>query len=180
MDPIVIAPHDPTWTQRFRELAADLRAALGPVALRIDHIGSTAVPGLAAKPVIDLQVSVAALEPDSAYRPALERRGWVFRAANDDRTKRYFREPVGARRTHLHVRRAGSFSEQAALLLRDYLRATPARAAEYAALKHELAARHASSRVDYVDAKAPFIWETLRLADAWAQRSGWQPGPSDA
>lgn len=180
MDEILVAPYDPHWPELFRSLALPLRAALGPVALRIDHIGSTSVPGLTAKPVIDLQVSVATFEPTAHFRLPLERLGWQFRADNDDLTKRYFREPSGSRRTHLHVRRAGSFSEQSALLLRDFLRATPARAAAYAALKHSLASLHAHDRSAYTESKSPFIWETLHLADRWAQSTGWQPGASDA
>jgi GrpB-like predicted nucleotidyltransferase (UPF0157 family) len=109
---IEVVAYDPGWPGRFAELGRELRAGLGEVALRIDHIGSTAVPGLAAKPIIDIQVSVAAFEPLEAFRVPLERLGYVYRADNPERTKRYFREPPGRRRTHVHVRRAGSFSEQ--------------------------------------------------------------------
>jgi GrpB-like predicted nucleotidyltransferase (UPF0157 family) len=133
---IEIVSYDAGWPQRFAELGADLRRALGDVALRIDHIGSTAVPGLAAKPIIDVQVSVASFEPLAAFKAPLEGLGYVFRADNTERTKRYFREPPGAARTHAHVRRGGSFSEQFPLLFREYLRTHPADAAEYASLKH--------------------------------------------
>ncbi|HKQ01500.1 MAG TPA: GrpB family protein [Actinomycetes bacterium] len=172
--------YDPTWTARFAELGRDLRAGLGEVALRIDHIGSTSVPGLAAKPIVDIQVSVADFEPLAAYRLPLERLGYVYRADNPERTKRYFREPPGRRRTHVHVRRAGSFSEQWALLFRDYLRADPDAAVEYEAVKRRLAIRYRDDRRAYVDAKGPFLWEIIRRADDWAQTQGWFPGPSDA
>lgn len=115
---ISIVPYDPGWPRRFAELSDALRGALGDVALRIDHIGSTAVPGLAAKPVMDIQVSVAALDPVGPFSGPLRRLGYVYRADNTERTKRYFREPPGAPRTHIHVRRAGSFSEQFPLLFR--------------------------------------------------------------
>src|SRR5919199_5049921 len=95
-DPVRIVPYDPAWPHLFARLGGDLRAALGSVAVRIDHIGSTAVPGLVAKPVIDMQISVAAFEPLTAYRLPLERLGYVFRADNTERTKRYFREAPGA------------------------------------------------------------------------------------
>jgi GrpB-like predicted nucleotidyltransferase (UPF0157 family) len=108
----------------------DSRRAPGAVALRIDHIGATAVPGLAAKPIIDVQVSVASFEPVAAFKAPLEGVGYVFRSDNTERTKRYFREPSGAARTHIHVRRAGSVSEQFPLLFREYLRTHPADAAE--------------------------------------------------
>jgi GrpB-like predicted nucleotidyltransferase (UPF0157 family) len=138
------------------------------------------VPGLAAKPIIDIQISVADLEPLAAYRQPLERLGYVYRADNPERTKRYFREPPGRRRTHLHVRRAGSFSEQWALLFRDYLRFHPEVIAEYEAVKRRLASRFRDDRRGYTNAKVPFLWEVIRRADDWAQVRGWLPGPSDA
>src|SRR5919108_4540369 len=177
---IEIVAYDPAWPERFAWLGGELRRALGGVAVRIDHIGSTAVPGLAAKPVIDIQISVASFDPLEAFRAPLEALGYAYRADNTERTKRYFREPAGSSRTHIHVRRAGSFSEQFALLFRDYLRATPEVAAEYEALKQRLAAHHRDERRAYTEAKVPFFWEVIRRADAWAQRHGWSPGPSDA
>jgi GrpB-like predicted nucleotidyltransferase (UPF0157 family) len=170
--PIELAAYDPAWPTRFAELGRDLRAGLDAVALRIDHIGSTSVPGLAAKPIIDIQVSVADFEPLAAYRLPLEQLGYVYRADNPERTKRYFREPSGRRRTHVHVRRAGSFSEQWALLFRDYLRAHAEVAAEYAAVKQRLALRFRDDRPAYVDAKGPLLWEIIRKADEWAQAQG--------
>ncbi|SFP03170.1 GrpB domain, predicted nucleotidyltransferase, UPF0157 family [Amycolatopsis arida] len=173
--------YDPAWAARFAELGRALRGALGSVALRIDHIGSTAVPGLAAKPVVDVQVSVADFEPLDAYRAPLERLGFHHRADNPERTKRYFREAPGSGRprTHIHVRRAGSFSEQFPLLFRDYLRAHPAAAERYAEVKRHLAATIDDRRA-YTEAKVPHMWEIIRHADDWAQRTGWTPPPSDA
>ncbi|MFF4259784.1 GrpB family protein [Streptomyces sp. NPDC001663] len=179
-DPVEIADHDPAWQERFRAMGAQLRDALGDVAVRIDHIGSTAVPGLAAKPIVDVQISVRSLEPLDAYRTPLEGMGFVYRADNAERTKRYFREPPGHRRTHIHVRQLGSFSQQFALLFRDYLRTAPSAAAEYAAVKRRCAADFHDDRAGYVAAKDPFVWDIIRRADAWAQCTGWTPGPSDA
>jgi GrpB-like predicted nucleotidyltransferase (UPF0157 family) len=158
-----------------------LRQELGDIALRIDHVGSTSVPGLDAKPIIDIQVSVASFEPLNAFRLPLERAGFVYRPGAE-LTKRYFRERPGDRRTHVHVRRAGSFNEQFALLFRDFLRSHPGSAAAYAALKYDLAAKFSTpeQRHEYVAAKVPFAWETMQLADEWAGEVGWQPGPSDA
>jgi GrpB-like predicted nucleotidyltransferase (UPF0157 family) len=178
-DTIVIVPYDPQWPQRFEQISRQLRSALGEQALRIDHIGSTAVPNLAAKPVIDIQISVATLEPVDAYRAAVESAGFVWRADNDDRTKRYFRELPGQRRIHIHVRRAGSWAEQLALLFRDYLRAHPDEAAQYATLKQRLAAEYSENRAGYTAAKGPFIWQIMQQAAAWSQRTGWEPGPAD-
>lgn len=178
--PIVIAPADPGWPGEFRDIAARLRAALDVTALRIDHVGSTSVPGLDAKPIIDIQVSVASLEPDRPYRHPLETLGYVFDASNPDRTKRYFGQPPGARATHIHVRRAGSFDEQLNLLLRDYLRTHPKDAHDYARTKRELAGRFRNDREGYVQAKEPTIWSILVRAHDWAQSLGWMPDGSDA
>ena len=177
---VVILPYDPEWPHLFTRLGADLRSALGDVALRIDHIGSTAIAGLAAKPIIDVQISVAVFEPLGAFRVPIEGLGFVYRANNPDLTKRYFREPAGDRRTHIHVRRAGSWPEQFALLFRDYMRTHEEDAQRYAELKHRLAEQYGEDRLGYTDAKCPFIWEIMMKADKWNQETGWEPGPSDA
>jgi GrpB-like predicted nucleotidyltransferase (UPF0157 family) len=177
---VEIVPYSIEWPEMFRALGRSLRDALGDVAIRIDHIGSTAVPGLAAKPIIDVQISVLAFEPLDAYRRPLERLGFVFRADNPELTKRYFREPPAARRTHLHVRRSGSWAEQFALLFRDYLRAHADDAERYERLKRELADKYREHRHAYTEAKVPFIWEIMGRADRWSQEVGWEPGPSDA
>ncbi len=175
-----VVPYDEEWPRLFSSLGKDLRAALGDIALRIDHIGSTSVPGLAAKPIIDIQISVAALEPVEPYRLRLDGLGLVFRADNPELTKRYFRESPGNRRTHIHVRRAGSWAEQFALLFRDYIRTHQEDARLYAELKRRLAGEYGEDRHAYTEAKTPFIWEVMRRADRWSQEIGWQPGPSDA
>ena len=176
---IVIVPYDPIWPQRFRELGSSLWQELGNTALRIDHIGSTSVPGLDAKPVIDIQISVGSFEPLDAYRIPLERLGYIFRAENPDRSKRYFREPPSQRRTHIHVRQAGSWAEQIGLLFRDYLRTHPQDARRYAELKYRLAEQFGYDREGYTEAKEPFIWEILRQANRWSQETGWEAGKSD-
>jgi GrpB-like predicted nucleotidyltransferase (UPF0157 family) len=140
-EPIEIHPYDPVWPTLFRELGGRLRSHLGRVALRIDHIGSTAVPGLAAKPILDIQISVAALDPIAAFQRLLEASELRYVADNPELTKRFFREQPGAWRTHVHVRRAGSFSEQFALLFRDFLRSHDTEADAYARRKVELARR---------------------------------------
>lgn len=177
---VEIVPYRAEWAERFALLGAELRRALGSVALRIDHIGSTAVPGLAAKPIVDVQVSVADLEPLDSFRDPLVGLGLVFRADNPELTKRYFRESPGMDRTHVHVRRSGSWAEQFALLFRDFLRVHPVEAEEYAAVKRKLAAEYAFDRQGYTEAKQPFVWELMYRADRWSQEVGWVPGSSDA
>ena len=168
-DPIIVVPYDPTWPQLFAQVGQQLRTALNLRAVRIDHIGSTAIPQLAAKPVIDIQISVAVFEPVTAYRSAIEAVGFIWREDNPDLTKRYFREAPGMCRTHIHVRRAGSWSEQFALLFRDYMRTHPHDAAQYAALKQQLAQEYRNERNTYVAAKGAFIWSIMQRASAWRQ-----------
>jgi GrpB-like predicted nucleotidyltransferase (UPF0157 family) len=176
----VIVPYDPEWPSLFSELGVVLRKALGDTALRIDHIGATSIPGLAAKPIIDIQVSVRAFEPLDAFRLPIESLGFVFRADNPELTKRYFREAPGERRTHIHVRRAGSWPEQFALLFRDYMRTHSEDAKRCAELKYRLAEQYGEDRRGYTEAKSAFTWEIMVKADTWSQSIGWAPGPSDA
>lgn len=176
---ILLSGYDPEWPVLFRKLGEHLRHELGDVAIRIDHIGSTAIPGIVAKPIIDVQISVVALDPIDSFRPNIERCGFLWRADNTDLTKRYFRERPGERRTHIHVRRHGSFSEQFALLFRDYMRCHPDRVREYADLKQRLLPLLELDREAYTNAKSPFTWQTIQIADEWAKASGWKPGPTD-
>jgi GrpB-like predicted nucleotidyltransferase (UPF0157 family) len=117
---------DPTWPARFAAEAARIRAALGPLALRVDHVGSTAVPGLAAKPIIDIQISVAQVQPMDP-RPALEGLGYRHTPYPDaDGVVRYpffGKPPTRPRAYHLHVAQAGSHHERRHLAVRDFLRA---------------------------------------------------------
>jgi GrpB-like predicted nucleotidyltransferase (UPF0157 family) len=177
---IEIVDSSEEWPRLFAALGGELRSTLGGVALRIDHIGSTSVPGLAAKPIVDIQISVAELDPVEPFERPLTQLGLVYRAGNTERTKRYFREVPGTRRTHIHVRRAGSFSEQFPLLFRDYLRTHDDAKKSYAEVKRRCAALHPHDGHAYTEAKGDHVWQVIRQADDWAQRIGWQPGPSDA
>ncbi|MFU8796073.1 MAG: GrpB family protein [Dehalococcoidia bacterium] len=178
---ITIEEYNSEWPRMFRGIASRIRNAMGPTAVRIDHIGSTSVPGLAAKPIIDIQISVASFEPMDTYRRPLEELGFEYRDKNPELTKRYFKEPRGvAELTHIHVRRAGSFSEQLNLLFRDYMRCHAAEALAYAELKCRLAQEYIGDRPGYTEAKDAFIWNIIRRADRWAADTGWHPEPSDA
>lgn len=174
---IVLDDYDPAWPERFGEVAAELRAALGDRALRVEHIGSTSVPGLAAKPVIDVQVSVADLEPFPPVREALTNLGYTWHDDCPDARKWLFSraEPY---RVNLHVRVAGEFSEQASLLLRDYLRASASARARYEATKRALAERDWPSVDAYADAKGDTIWALLREADCWSWTARREPAPA--
>jgi GrpB-like predicted nucleotidyltransferase (UPF0157 family) len=177
---IEIHPYDTVWRDEFSQIGSHLRRALGALAIRVDHIGSTSIEGLAAKPIIDVQVSVDMLEPMGRYLSSMKALGYVWREDNSERTKRYFREAPGSRRTHIHVRKAGSWHEQFALLFRDYVRVRSDERYRYERAKRELAEQFPNDRVAYTDAKAPVIWQIMQRADRWAADTGWEPGPSDA
>lgn len=179
-DLIHVVPYSDGWPQRFQHWGRTLRSVMGDAAVRIDHIGSTSIPGLAAKPIIDMQISVHSFEPIDSIERALAHAGLQWRADNPDLTKRYFRELPGQVRTHLHVRRAGSWSEQLSLLFRDYMRCHPEDREAYARLKMQLAESYRQDRAGYVEAKHPFIWQVMQKADRWSQQTGWLPGESDA
>jgi GrpB-like predicted nucleotidyltransferase (UPF0157 family) len=179
-DPIIVTPYDEQWPILFQEYARNIRSTLGEAALRIDHIGSTSVPNLAAKPIIDIQISVYSFEPIDLYKVPLENIGYIFHSDNPDLTKRYFREKPGDRRTHIHVRKSGSWSEQYSLLFRDYLRCHPHDCERYANMKYKLMLTYRNERHKYVEAKSPLIWEIIQRANDWSQRVGWDLESSDA
>lgn len=182
---VEIIPHNPHWAIEFEEIAAALHDGLGELALRIDHIGSTSVPGLAAKDIIDIQITVAALDealieamqalsyrlPEGEWRDHQPPGGPTDPA---EWSKLYFYAPEGQRRTHTHVRVQGRANQRYALLFRDYLRDHPDTAAAYGELKRRLAATLADP-ADYPEVKDPAVDLIYFAAEAWATASGWQP-----
>jgi GrpB-like predicted nucleotidyltransferase (UPF0157 family) len=188
---IAIVPPDPRWPAEFQALAGPLRAALGGRALRIDHIGSTAVLDLPAKDIIDIQVTVAAL--DAGIAAALAPLGYTRIPTIDrdhqppghtdppaDWAKQIYRPPAGQRPTNLHIRQAGRANQRYALLFRDYLRVdAPAREA-YAQIKAALARRHPDDGDAYYAVKDPVCDLIMGAAERWAAATDYTPGPSDA
>jgi GrpB-like predicted nucleotidyltransferase (UPF0157 family) len=176
-EPVEIHPYSAHWKTEFQRIGRDLRQALGDAAIRIDHIGSTSIVGLAAKSIIDVQVSVKTLE--SPFVAPMESLGYIWRKDNPDKTKRYFRESPGNRRTHIHIRKAGSWHEQFALLFRDYMRLHADDQRKYEAVKRALAATYRTERQRYTEAKDAVIWEIMQRADRWAAATGWELSDSD-
>lgn len=161
--PIVVAPYDPEWPRTFAQLREQLWPAVRDHALAVEHVGSTSVPGLAAKPIIDLDIVIgsdAELAPVSAALVALG-----YRAEGDlGIPDRYaFSAPEGAPRQHLYVCLSGSTALRNHLAVRDFLRAHPEEAAAYGALKLELA-RTAPDMDAYVRGKTAFVLSVLRQA----------------
>jgi GrpB-like predicted nucleotidyltransferase (UPF0157 family) len=160
---IAIADYDPSWPLRYQAWQRELSAALGSVAVRIEHVGSTSVPGLPAKPIIDVQVSVNDLANENRYVPPLEKLGLQLRSR--DAYHRYFRPyPGRTRDIHVHVCEAGSDWEDEHLRFRDYLRTHLGACHRYAEAKRAAAATWADDGFAYTDAKTEVILSILRSA----------------
>jgi GrpB-like predicted nucleotidyltransferase (UPF0157 family) len=187
MTRVVIEPYSERWPADFARLGRHLRAVLGDLALRIDHIGSTAVPGLAAKDRIDVQVAVADLEHANPlgggrfveFAPVEDHQPPGAAPDPEQWRKRLFQSAPEQRRTNVHVRLDGRANVRYALLFRDYLRAHPAAVSAYAELKRRLAAELRDVR-RYAETKDPACDLIMVAAEEWAVSSAWQPGPSDA
>jgi GrpB-like predicted nucleotidyltransferase (UPF0157 family) len=166
---IALSPYDPDWPTMFAAEKTRLEQALGARARRIEHHGSTAVPGLAAKPIIDIQVSVEALERLDVFIAALSPLGYVHVPHADDARCPFFHRPAGWPHTHhVHLVEAGGEEEGRTLAFRDYLRAHPDVASEYEQLKRRIAresdAGTLAGREAYAGAKTPFVERITMLA----------------
>jgi len=173
--PVEVIDYDQRWPARFEAYADELRRALGSVAARVEHIGSTAVPGLAAKAVIDIQVSVGDVAAIDLYKPGMESIGLAHRPHPEEPERREFFRPPGRRIVHVHVVGSGSAEERRHLLHRDYLRAHPAASREYGELKRRLAETFRDARQNYQEAKSPFLQSMGLEAERWARETSWQP-----
>jgi GrpB-like predicted nucleotidyltransferase (UPF0157 family) len=156
--PIVVVEYDERWPALFEALAAPIREAVGA---RVEHVGSTAVPGLAAKPVIDIDVVVPVERDVPAAVERLRGLGYVHQGDKGIPGREAFLWPEGMEPHQVYVVVAGGEPLANHLAFRDRLRADPALAARYAALKRELAARHGTDRLAYTEAKDAFVAEVL-------------------
>lgn len=157
---IVIVDYDPSWPKRFERERERLASALGPLALTIEHVGSTAVPGLAAKPIVDLLITVKDPEDESLGAP-IEAAGYELRVREP--AHRMFRTPE--RDVHVHLWAAEDPEVCRLLRFRDRLRASPQDRAAYAGLKRTLARRSWPDMNAYADAKGPLIESILSRAE---------------
>jgi dephospho-CoA kinase len=181
--PVLVAPEG-SWAQRAQRLIARIAAVAGRRAHRIDHIGSTAVPGLVAQDVLDVQVVVADLAAAGQLADDLIVAGllrWSGRGGDNagDGTLRDTVMAINAdpgRAVNCHIRPVDAVVWRDAVLLRDWLRAHPAGVRDYAELKHRLVAQQWDSIAAYADAKTPFLSSALERAERWARRCGWQVG----
>ncbi len=153
---IVVVNYDPAWPERFRRKEARIRSSLGEAALSVEHIGSTSVPGLAAKPIVDVLLVVEDSGDEPSYLPALEAAGYVLRVREPDFDEhRMFRTPE--KDVHLHIFSAGSPEIERYLLLRDHLRENEEDRELYARTKRELASMDWPSMQHYAEAKTEVI-----------------------
>ena len=160
--PVHLTPYDPSWPSLFEVERAVLERTLAPwLSGPIEHVGSTAVPGLVAKPVIDMMAAVDTLKMSRPAIPALVELGWVYFPYRAE-AMHWFCKPSPAFRTHhLHLVPFGSPLWTERLAFRDCLRRDPVVAAEYARLKRELAERYQFDREAYTEAKSPFVQRVL-------------------
>ncbi len=159
-EPVVIVPYDPSWPARFEALRAELVAALPGLFVEVEHFGSTSVPDLAAKPVIDLLAAVRTLADAERAAPVLASLGYAYVPEYNEAMpeRRYFRRPHrGPHEAHLHVYEAAEFRARPERRFRDHLRSHPEEAAAYGALKCALVEQHRNDRAAYTAAKSTFI-----------------------
>ncbi|WP_422380892.1 GrpB family protein [Marinicellulosiphila megalodicopiae] len=185
MSLIQITPYNPNWPNEYQTIAKQLRSLLDKIALRIDHIGSTSIDALAAKDVIDIQISV-----DDVSNTAIEQKltsvGFVFRdeaicdnlvgldADSIELKKKFFQQAVGQRRVHIHVRQIGRINQEYPLLFRDYLRSDVHTKRAYAQIKIELAKHFSNDANAYYAIKDPYMDTVYAAAKLWAKQTNWQ------
>lgn len=167
---ISVVPYDPQWVARFRQEAAELRAVFGEQAMAIHHIGSTSVPDLSAKPIIDIMLEVRAIEAVDLYNQQMRDLGYDPRGEHGLPRRRYFQKiEHGQHISHVHTWQSGDPELERHVSFRDYLISHPQTRDAYGQLKTELAAQFADDREGYMDGKHAFCQETERRAVAWSR-----------
>jgi GrpB-like predicted nucleotidyltransferase (UPF0157 family) len=187
---IQIVEHQRSWSIEFQEISTLLKSSLGSLAIGVDHIGSTAIPGLCAKDILDVQVSVSELTPKIIA--AMNEIGFGKHPdVNSDHippgfigeesawSKYFFMQPVGQRRVNVHVRKVGNPNQRYAILFRDYLIANRSASLAYGELKRRLAIS-LKNDADYPQVKDPAVDLIYYAAEKWALYSGWNINEEDA
>jgi GrpB-like predicted nucleotidyltransferase (UPF0157 family) len=186
MRPVEIVDYDERWPEIFKQLREALKGAFGEEALDVQHIGSTSVPGLAAKPVIDVAVSLRTYPLPPYIVSAMEALGYESRGEFGIKGRHYFvkyENGTDEPGVHVHSYSPGNPEWDAHIVFRDYLRAHPEAAHDYERLKRDLAARYRLQREVYTNSKSNFVVETLEKGRAWREtllRREEEPVQSDA
>ncbi|MDG6902428.1 MAG: GrpB family protein [Nitrososphaerota archaeon] len=165
-EPVVIVDYDVTWVSTFRMLKGQLERSLGGLPVEIEHVGSTSVPGAAAKPIVDIDVVVRSEDDVAKAIRLLAAAGYRHKGDRGVRGREAFDNPQGLPQHHLYVVVSGNSEHRRHLLFRDYLRSHPEDAARYSALKRSLAETFREDRDAYTNSKSAFVEETLRRASA--------------
>lgn len=170
---VEIAEYSPGWPRVFERESAAILEACCPWVAAVHHVGSTSVPGLAAKPVLDMLPVAAGLAEALEAVPRMEALGYRYRGENGIAGRFYFEKSVDGRTVaHIHLFPAGHPAIYTHLAFRDYLRAHPDAARDYERLKRELAAKHRNDREAYTDAKTAFIQGIIAVAMGGARQEG--------
>jgi GrpB-like predicted nucleotidyltransferase (UPF0157 family) len=170
--PIQVVPYDPMWPARFRAEALRLRSLLGDNAVAFHHIGSTAIPEIMAKPIIDLLVEVRDLGEVDALDEKMKRHGYLPKGEFGIPGRRYFRKGTEAHHTHhVHIFQTGDPHIERQILFRDYLRAHPDEAQAYSQLKESLAIKFQEDPEGYMDGKDDFIKKIEEKAKLWKKEN---------
>jgi GrpB-like predicted nucleotidyltransferase (UPF0157 family) len=170
---ITVVPHDPQWSERFEEEVEALTAIFGEEIVEAYHVGSTAIPGIVAKPIIDVLLEVRDIDRIDEFNQEMRGRGYVPKGEFGIAGRRFFIKGSEVHRTHhIHVFEQGHPDVDRHLGFRDYLRAHPAEAQAYGRLKTELAQRFPHDGDSYTESKSDFIKEIERKAEAWTKTRG--------
>jgi GrpB-like predicted nucleotidyltransferase (UPF0157 family) len=163
-----VVPHDPAWAAMFQASAAEIAAVLGPELLAIHHAGSTAIPGIRAKPIIDIVVEARQLSALDSHTAALSALGYEARGEFGIAGRRFFTRSSNGQRTHnVHCFQTGHPEIERMLNLRDYLLAHPDEARTYSRLKEDLSRQFPSDIDRYTDGKSAFVETIVRRAHVW-------------
>lgn len=170
----IVIPHDPAWAMAYASEASRIARALAPYQIEIHHIGSTAIPDILAKPVIDMLGVVSSIETLDTYSGQLDHLGYEAKGAFGIQGRRFFQKlnPSGVRTHHLHLFEEGTQDVLRHLAFRDFLRHHPDIAADYSALKSALTSNDVATREDYVARKAPYVTLLERRALTWRESLG--------
>lgn len=171
---VVVAPHDLRWGDMFATESAGVRQALGSNCVAIHHVGSTAVPAIYAKPIIDMLIEVVDLRCVDAHNPAMQRCGYEAMGEYGIAGRRFFRkdDDAGNRAYHVHLFVAGCDQVRRHLAFRDFLRVHPQWGKRYSDLKRKLAHANPDSIERYMDGKDALVHELDKLAAAWRESTG--------
>jgi len=172
MRPVTVVPYDPQWPAAFERGAREVKAALGESLLAIHHIGSTSIPGIHAKPIIDMLAVASDLSPVDEYKKHMREIGYEAMGEFGIDGRRYFRRDnvAGVRTEQVHAFEAESPHVRRHLAFRDFLQAHAGLALEYSQLKQRLAAAHPFDIEAYMDGKEAFIRQTEAMALEWVSR----------